>query len=638
MKKIIFFNIIVLISLLFVTSACSDFEELNTKPTAANENQVQVEYFINNSIIGAQQNPHVAERAFVLYWKSVGRMDRIGTLSTGGSNDGWTTDYFNSIAGWLGNANTAIDIANSKITKKNEDEYTANLLQVARIWRVYLMSELTDMFGSIPLDGFKGVNPDFNSVQEVYTFMLKELKEATNILDSKIKVPERVAKLDPAYAYDFSKWKKYGNSMRMRLAMRLSEVDSNTAKAEFEDAVKGNEFISTLAENFKVAEKPGWNDLSGVMSREWNMQYLSVTTNNLYIGLGGITSEEQLPMSLHSKVKAENWLGVKYDQHFATVTNDPSAGYWFDGLHKKIDPRAYKAYIIPGDFENKEYNGYPSWSPDATSKTERALLDANGKDTLKLVDAAFSWNAAVIGSWGDKGSNNKLVDWPGAMPRLANKFRNSSESRIFFASWESHFLIAEAAVRGWTVPMTGQVAYEKGIQESFSYWGVSDFATDYVKSEDYNRVGTSVKWGHTAEPTSVEMQYKDGYTGEVKTITYKYPKNNVYKKGTVSNDHLTKIITQKFIAQVPWVPLETWSDHRRLGLPFFENPAVEKPLTNMPNLTPETVMEARVEFYPQRVPYPSFLSNNVPKGYQQAVEKLKGEDNIYTVLWWAMPK
>ncbi|MCG7859679.1 SusD/RagB family nutrient-binding outer membrane lipoprotein, partial [Flavihumibacter sediminis] len=93
----------------------------------------------------------------------------------------------------------------------------------------------------------------------------------------------------------------------------------------------------------------------------------------------------------------------------------------------------------------------------------------------------------------------------------------------------------------------------------------------------------------------------------------------MYKNGTVKNDHLTKIITQKFIAQNPWLPLETWSDHRRLGLPFFENPAVENPLVNMPDLTAANYTTSSVKFFPQRVRYPSSFANSNPKGYEQSV-------------------
>lgn len=636
MKNIKLKSVTLLFSLaLFV--GCSDFDEINKNPVAASVDQVQVEYFINNSIIGAQQNPDIAERAFVLYWKDAGHMDRIGSLSEGYTDDGWTTNYFNGASKWLGNINSAIQVAEEKIKAGNVDVYTNNLLQVARIWRVYMMSELTDLFGPMPLQGYQGVNPDFNKVEDIYDFMLKELRDAVAKMDDGAAI-DRVKKEDPAYGYDFAKWKKYANSMRMRLSMRVSSVDAARAKTEFEDAVKGSNFITGLDDNFQVQEKPGWDDLTGVMSREWNDQYLSPTINNLSVGLGGITSQTQLSYDdkALTHIKPADWLGIRYENHFATKTNDPAAGYWFDGLPAVIDPRTYVAFIIPGQFSNPEYNRYPSWAPSATSNTKRALLKDNKKDTLVLIDAAYTWNAPVGGNWDIKGALNKNIWWPASTPRLANKFRNSSMKRIFFASWESYFLIAEAALKGWTVPMTGKVAYEKGIEESFKYWGVSGRYSDYVASESYSRTGTSVKWDHTTEPpATVTMRYQDGYTLEEKTVAYKYPVNNLYKNGSVKNDNLTKIITQKFLAQVPWLPLETWCDQRRLGLPFFENPAVEKPIEGLPALTASNYMESKWEFFPQRVIYPSFLSKNVPVGYAQAVGLLGGKDNLFVSMWWA---
>lgn len=633
MKKTIILIGIVLINITLF-QACNDFEEINKNPIAASEDQVQVEYFINNSIIGAQQNPHVAERAFVLYWKAAGRMDRINTLPVGGYNDGWSNDYFKSLSSWLGHANTAVQLAESKEKTGNTPPYFNNLKQIARIWRAYLMSEMSDQYGPMPVNGYQGENPDFNSVEEVYYFLLNELKDAVSKIEPDTTIPDAVGKLDPAFSYNAKKWKNYGSSLRMRLAMRISEVATSKAKEHFEDAVKVG-FISSNDGNFEVQEKPGWDELTGVMSREWNMQRISATMNNLYVGLGGISSQNQLPKKMHKYVKESDWMGIKYHKHFATKTNDPMAGFWFDGLPATIDPRAYKAFVIPGDFDNSEYNKYPSWSLNTTKETKRALLKENGTDTLVLLEGAFTWNAAALGDWGNKGSLNKAYTWPGAGPRLANRFRNSSSKRLFYGAWESYFLIAEAAERGWTVPITGQQAYEKGIEQSFSYWGISDFYSSYITSQNYNRVGTSVAWNHITEPTAMTMKYKDGYSETDKTFSYNYPKNGLYKNGAISNDHLTKIITQKFIAQIPWLPLETWSDHRRLGLPFFENPAVEKPLTSLPALTKSNYMESKVAFFPQRLPYPSFLSNNVPEGHKQAVNLLGGEDKVLTPLWWA---
>ncbi|SHI49697.1 Starch-binding associating with outer membrane [Arenibacter nanhaiticus] len=620
--------------------SCSDFEEINVDPTAATAEQVQVEYFINNSIGGAQQDPHIAERVFVLYWKDAGRMDRIGTLSEGFQSDSWTSDYYNGyVSAWLRNITTGIKIADDQIAAGNVKEYTNNLKQVARIWRVYIMSEMTDNFGPIPINGFQGENPEYNNVKDVYYYMLSELKEATAELDLTIVNPGGLSDLDPAYGYDYGKWKKYGNSLRMRLAMRLSEVDASKAQEEFEDAAKG-EYISSLADNFKVQEVPGWNSYTGVMTREWNNQYLSTTLNNLMIGLGGVPSHDQLAADKHSSIKPANYIGLKYEDHFTSKTNDPSAGFWFDGLHNTMDPRAYDLYKIPGDFNDPNFNKYPSWSSAATT-TQRPLIvgeqdnEENGETNDIQVEATNSWNAMVGGDWGAKGSNNRLA-YPGTLPRLSHKYRNSEAQRIFFGSWESYFLLAEASVRGWDVPIGGKEAYEMGITESFEYSGVSQHLSAYLSSQDYNRAGTSVSWTHTAEPpATVTMNYINGYTGLPGTVEFKYPDNTIYKGGAVKNDLLTKIITQKFIAQTPWLPLETWSDHRRLGLPFFENPAVENPLPDLPALNASNFMTNSVKFYGQRLKFPSNFSNNVPDGYQQAVSQLGGPDEVLTPLWWA---
>ncbi|MGH2623839.1 MAG: SusD/RagB family nutrient-binding outer membrane lipoprotein, partial [Sphingobacterium sp.] len=81
-----------------------------------------------------------------------------------------------------------------------------------------------------------------------------------------------------------------------------------------------------------------------------------------------------------------------------------------------------------------------------------------------------------------------------------------------------------------------------------------------------------------------------------------------------------------------------WSDHRRLGLPFFENPAVENPLPNLPDLNNSNFMTNQISFFPQRIPYPSSLREAAPDKYTQAVSLLGGEDKVSTPLWWAKKK
>lgn len=621
-------------ALLLTTTACNDFDEINADPYMATENQVQVEYFINGSIINSQMDPHIAERIFVLYWKTAGRQQVGGGIATGGYNDGWSADYYGMsyMGGWLNSIYSGIAVAENQIKTGNVKEYTNNLLQVARIWRAYLLSELADNFGPIPINGFQGKNPEFSDVKTVYYFLLDELKDASSKLDTKIS-SAAIAKFDQAYGYDYVKWQKYANSLRLRLAMRLSEVDAAKAKAEFE-AAAALPLLTTSAETFQVQEKPGWDALTGVMSREWNYFQISSTINNLYLGLGGIKSADQVKADQVPFVKPQNYLGLKLEDHFTTMTNDPSAGYWLDGLPYSIDPRAYKTYIIPGDITNSDFNAYPSW--DETAKTtERTLVDAAGKE-VKKINAKYHWNAPSYGDWGAKGAKNNLRSFNGAIPRHGQQFRASGSKRIFFAPWETYFLLAEGAERGWTTPMSGKAAYEAGIDASFAYWGVSGFATQYKASKDYNKVGTSVNWDHVAEPPATyTATFVNGYTNAAGTVEKTYPKNDLYKNGTVRNDHLTKIITQKFIAQTPWLPLESWNDQRRLGLPFFDNPAVENPLVNLPALNASNYMTSDVKFFPQRIKYPSSIPASNNTGYNQALQHLGGADATSTPLWWA---
>lgn len=631
MKKYI---ISVFAGTLLLFSGCKDFEELNTDPLSANIDQVQPEYFLNNSILGAQQDPNIAERVFVLYWKTAGRQQLTTGIAGGTDDDSWTVEYWRYISQWQNSANATIQIANEKKAQGQGKPHYDNLIQVARIWRAYLMTEFSDNFGPQPIQAFQGVNPQFNSEKEVYYYILEELKDATAKMNLNQPVPDgAISKYDMVYGLNWTKWVKYANSMRMRIAMRISEVDPAKGKEEFEAAVATNMFITSSSENFAVAEKAGWDGLTGVMSREWNSQILSATLNNLYVGLGGIKSKDQLGNDKYSAIKDEDYIGVRYDQQFTTMSNEPGAGYWLDGLPNTIDPRAYKTFYIPGDFTNPIYSLYPTYTNDAKTNYGFLTYANNTKDSINAVN---TWNAHTIGNWGIKGQRNGLRNVVGCMPALGQQYRSSTNSRIFFASWESYFLMAEAALKGWTVSMSDEAAYNKGIQDNFTYHGVSQFYGPYVVSTGYNRDGTSVAYSHTAEPgASHNMKYKDPLTNNLVSVDIKYPVNTIYKNGAFKNDKLTKIMTQKYLANMPWLPLESWNDHRRLGLPFFENPAIETPLVNLPNLNSGNYMTNSIQNFPQRLRYPSTFRNTDQTGYNKAVQLLGGSDGVLTPLWWA---
>lgn len=410
-KNIIILGALAVASLATITS-CNDFEDINKDPNKADLEQVEPEWFLNGSIGDAQMNPEIAERIFILYWKRSARFDRGSGFAIGTDNDEYNRLYLTENAygvGWLNKANQAIKVAEDKIALdvNNLHPHYRNVPGMARIWRAYLNSELADNFGPIPaLSAFTGVPGEYNAVEDIYKYILQELKEAVTTLDESINMSD-MSKYDPIFSGDVKKWKRYGNSLRMRLAMRLTAVNPTLAQSEFEDAAKG-EFIASMDDIAQVAEKDGWDPYTGVMSRTWNNQAISTTFNNIVVGLGGV--EFPVPGELKSNLKDPyTYLGQNVSLHFPTTTNDPCAGYFFDGIPQYIDPRAPKLYSIPGYDDGEVYSSYIGSASDV--KDEITLIAGEYTDVLTgqkvsapeiKVPMKYSWTTVVAGNWNDK--------------------------------------------------------------------------------------------------------------------------------------------------------------------------------------------------------------------------------------------
>ena len=659
---------------LLTLAACKDFEEINKNPKAAGAEDLKPYWALNKAIISDQQNPNDAERVFVLYWADIARQDgENSSRAVGRSNDEWAGCLYNLTRNCVTSANNAIKIAEDAIASGELGAHEAllfeNVKAAARIWRVYLMTEFVDSFGSFTTD-FESTSPEYSSVEDCYAFMFSELEEAIASINDEVANTDTEKKGDPAYELDPAKWKNFGISMWMRVAMRLSEVAPNTAKTEFEKAVTAGPGIRTADGAFRIKEKSGWDDLSGVMSRTWDWQEASHTMANLMTNLGGARAEDILkdngkrfyknaPLSADDVVEkygpyikdASSYLGIHMvdkdgNNTYESNSDSPTVGYFFDGIPSKIDPRAFAYYVLPGDYSNRIETGYASF-PNAKVPVMTVLDEANN---ALPIDASFAWNGLICGYGYDdlfttknglyNSANGDKLNYGQTYPALQERYRNNTEYRVFFGPWETYFLLAEAALRGWDVGIGDQDAYEKGIKASFDYLSVSDNYNDYINSEDFNRVGTSVKYTHTTEPVNFNIDYLDPVADELKTIEYKYPVASKTLYGKALNDKLTKIITQKYIANTPWLPLENWSDHRRTGLPFWELPVGSTEFNYLDGWTKDAYKNGqKVGFYAQRMNYPNSFKNANPDEYQHALELMgMTDENTVTPLWWAIQK
>ncbi len=143
-------------------------------------------------------------------------------------------------------------IRNTKdiITRTKDVPERSNLMNMARIIQAYAFMMLTDTYGDIPYkQGGVGYSdqvffPVYDSQQEIYADILKELSEASAALIASGKIEAG----DILYAGNIDQWKKFGYSLLLRAGMRLTEVDPATAQQVVTAAVQGG-VITSNADN-----------------------------------------------------------------------------------------------------------------------------------------------------------------------------------------------------------------------------------------------------------------------------------------------------------------------------------------------------------------------------------------------------
>lgn len=142
-----------------------------------------------------------------------------------------------------------------------------NLTQMLRIWRAYAFMRVTDSYGDVPysqvgkghLEGI--VFPDYEEQEFIYTSaegILEELSNAAAALDA---AKPRVTR-DILYGGDVVRWRRLGNSLLLRAAMRLSKVNPTLARQYVAEAVAGG-LMASNADNAVIRHTSDYRNAAG---------------------------------------------------------------------------------------------------------------------------------------------------------------------------------------------------------------------------------------------------------------------------------------------------------------------------------------------------------------------------------------
>ena len=121
-------------------------------------------------------------------------------------------------------------------------ESSGLVYQWMRILRVAGSLRVSDCYGPIPYSKITGdeYTVAYDSMEELYDAMFEDLDEAIDAISSAVNngnsIVSSLKDADPIYNGDFSKWVKFANTLKLRMAIRISNVKTQLAKTKAEEA------------------------------------------------------------------------------------------------------------------------------------------------------------------------------------------------------------------------------------------------------------------------------------------------------------------------------------------------------------------------------------------------------------------
>jgi len=192
------------------------------------------------------------------YTNMLGYMEEYAANQFGGDIDGYGTwagyivkiQYLDKMSGIIPTNNTYGNrwyycyYANTQLqdvldrTEAEADSYK-NIRWVCKIWKNYCWAYLTDGWRDVPyteaMKGGEGVlHPKYDKQEDIYPAILSALKTVADEMSTGFG-SDKLGEGDFIYKGSMVKWQKFCNSLRLRLAMRISGVSSALAKSTVEE-------------------------------------------------------------------------------------------------------------------------------------------------------------------------------------------------------------------------------------------------------------------------------------------------------------------------------------------------------------------------------------------------------------------
>lgn len=235
-------------SVLLLTGCTNSFYDINTDPDAYSEIPFtnQLAYVIRNT--GDRMgNDMDGYGTFAGYIVKIQYMDNLSGLIPSNNT------YGNRWAACYGNNAQMKDLLEK--TEANAEAFK-NIRFVARIWQNFMWQYCTDGWGDIPYtEALNGAEKDgsilfakYDKQEFVYRSVMTSLKEIADEMSNGFGSDE-IGEGDFLFDGKVEKWQRFCNSLRLRMAMRVSGVDAALSKSTIEEICGNPEKYPYISEN-----------------------------------------------------------------------------------------------------------------------------------------------------------------------------------------------------------------------------------------------------------------------------------------------------------------------------------------------------------------------------------------------------
>lgn len=412
MKKKIIYSGLCLAASLFA-GCTKDFTKINTDP-----NKTSADVFNPNFLLAQAELNYSQTGYSQLLFQSMWSQSLASTFSYYGNGDKYTqSGSFNDYIGRVYNEGYGAETYAQEMKNLTDGNASySNLNKIGTIMKVLILQRVTDTYGDVPYSeagmAKQGIFfPKFDKQQDIYTAMLTDLDAAVGGLDPAKDKPTS----DLIYAGDIAKWKRFGYSLMLRVAMRLTKVDPATAQKYAEKAYTGGT-LAGYEENAKVKtdNADGYSNAT-VNALLTTDDFREVRWSKTLIDYMKSKSDS-LRVRAIAEIAAANGKAANENESLPGDTTYASQR----GL-----PNGYD--LNGGATDITKSSGYPGATPAADAKDAPAPLGKYSRPRLQVYYTSSSSVNPV-----DKSTINMLLTYG-----------------------ETELLLAEAATRGWA---TGNAA------------------------------------------------------------------------------------------------------------------------------------------------------------------------------------